>query len=114
MSVHKPPSLYEEFPHDACTLTRLKLTDPHFASLAERYHALSRSIARLEGVGLDHGIEFASDAYLAGLKRQRLRLLDEIAIRIEDEEAAHAAQSYGATPTPPAARLFGRGTPEPV
>lgn len=107
MSVQPPQSLYEQFPHDACTLTRLKLSDPSFAGLAERYHALSRSIARIERLGTDDGVEFASDAYLSGLRRQRLRLLDEIALRIEDAEAKHAAD----TPTPPAAGLFGRGAP---
>lgn len=107
MSVQPPQSLYEQFPHDACTLTRLKLSDPAFAGLAERYHALSRSVARIERLGAGDGVEFASDAYLAGLRRQRLRLLDDIAVRIEEAERGHVAD----TPTPPAAGLFGRGAP---
>ncbi|MHA7820897.1 MAG: YdcH family protein [Erythrobacter sp.] len=110
MSAHPPQTLYEAFPHDACTLTRLKLTDPDFANLVQRYHALTRSIGRLEGVGLDAGVEFASDAYLAGLRHQRLRLLDEIAVRIEEAEARLAED----TPTPPAVGLFGQGAPAPA
>lgn len=110
MSAHPPQTLYEAFPHDACTLTRLKLTDPHFANLADRYHALTRSIGRIECMGLDEGVEFASDAYLAGLKRQRLRLLDEIAVKIEYEETRFAEDA----PATPAAGLFGQGAPAPA
>jgi uncharacterized protein YdcH (DUF465 family) len=93
MSAHTPHELYEffgrqgaptladEFPHDAGTLTRLKLTDNHFCSLAERYHALNRSIHRIESE-----LEGASDLYLTRLKKQRLALLDSIALIVEKAE----------------------------
>ena len=100
MSAHTPHELHDEFPHDASTLHRLKLTDAHFANLAGRYHALNRSIHRIEVE-----VECASDHYLTRLKKQRLRLLDEIAAMIEVAEQ---------TPTPAAAGLFGRGEPAPV
>lgn len=75
------PTLAEEFPHDANTLTRLKLTDKHFCTLAERYHALNRSVHRIEAE-----VESASDLYLQRLKKQRLMLLDAIALIVEEAE----------------------------
>ncbi|WP_081853441.1 YdcH family protein [Erythrobacter longus] len=75
------PTLAEEFPHDAGTLTRLKLTDNHFCSLSERYHALNRSIHRIEAQ-----VETTSDAYVTQLKKQRLALLDDIALIVEIAE----------------------------
>lgn len=104
MSAHTPHELHEEFPHDTATLTRLKRSDAHFCRLAERYHALNRSIHRIEVE-----VECASDAYLTQLRKQRLALLDEIAVMIEEAEGALAA-----TPTPPAAGLFGRADPVPA
>ena len=106
MSAHCPHELHEEFPHDACTLTRLKLTDNHFCNLAERYHALNRSIHRIEVQ-----VECASDAYLTRLKKQRLLLLDEIAAIIEAAEQRYETQINEGTPTPPAAGIFGRADP---
>lgn len=74
-------TLADEFPHDASTLTRLRFSDNHFCHLSERYHALNRSIQRIEAEA-----ESASDAYLARLKKQRLALLDNIALIIENDE----------------------------
>ena len=76
-------TLAEEFPHDAKLLTRLKLTDKHFCGLAQRYHALNRSIHRIEAE-----VENTSNAYLERLKKQRLMLLDTIALIIEKAEAS--------------------------
>ena len=104
MSSHTPHELHEEFPHDACTLTRLKLTDAHFSNLAARYHALNRSIHRIE-----IEVEPTSDEYLTRLRKQRLRLLDEIAVIIETAEVEGPVQPVKETPTPAAAGLFGRG-----
>ena len=106
MSAHTPHTLQDEFPHDAATLTLLKRTDTHFARLAERYHALNRSIHRIEVE-----VECASDAYLTQLRKQRLALLDAIAVMIEEAELAHAEAPPVDTPTPPAVGLFGRGAP---
>ena len=114
MSAHTPHTLQDEFPHDAATLTWLKRNDTHFARLAERYHALNRSIHRIEVE-----VECASDAYLTQLRKQRLALLDAIAVMIEEAELAHVGANAGAkavappvdTPTPPAVGLFGRGAP---
>ncbi len=77
--------LEDKFPHDARVLHLLKLADAHFCSLAARYHALNRAIHRVECE-----VERVSDLYLARLKRQRLTLLDEIALMIEDAEMRFA------------------------
>lgn len=81
MSANSPHVLGQEFPHDAATLARLRLTDAHFRNLAARYLALNRSIHRLQ-----MQVYAASDAYLIRLKKQRLLLLDAIALMIEEAE----------------------------
>ncbi|MEE4289820.1 MAG: DUF465 domain-containing protein [Erythrobacter sp.] len=85
MSAHTPHELHEEFPQDAEVLHRLKLSDAHFNNLASRYHAVNRAIHRIES-----GIEPASDAFAEQMKRQRLALLDEIALMVERAEGAMA------------------------
>lgn len=78
MSAHTPNELAEVFPDDAEALHRLKLTDAHFARLAEQHHAVNREIHRVETE-----IEPASDERLEELKKERLHLLDEIAAMLE-------------------------------
>ena len=82
MSAHTPNELAAIFPKDAATLHRLKITDAHFARLAERHHQVNRTIHRIEC-----GIEAASDERLEALKRERLNLLDEIAAMLEQVPA---------------------------
>ena len=100
MSAHTPHELHDEFPRDARVLHLLKLVDTHFCNLAERYHALNRAIHRIECE-----VENTSDVYLSRLRRQRLALLDEIAVIIEDAEERFADPG-ASTPTPPAAGLL--------
>ena len=100
MSAHTPHELHDEFPHDKAVLHLLKLADAHFCNLAERYHALNRAIHRIECEA-----QSASDTYLTRLRRQRLALLDEIAVIIEGAEERYAIEA-GDTPTPPAAGLL--------
>lgn len=88
MSAHTPHELHDEFPHDAETLHRLKIGDAHFNSLAARYRAVNRAVHRIETE-----IEPASDGYAEQLKRQRLALLDEIALMIEKAEGRFAPQT---------------------
>ena len=78
MSAHTPHELADAFPQDAATLHRLKLENPHFAGLAERHHVVNREIHRIECE-----IEAASDERLEALKKERLHLLDEIAVMLE-------------------------------
>ncbi|MGB3469860.1 MAG: DUF465 domain-containing protein [Erythrobacter sp.] len=88
MSADTPHELHDEFPRDAPVLHLLKLSDAHFCNLAERYHALNRAIHRIEVE-----VEDASEVYVARLKRQRLSLLDEISVMIEDAEMRFGAPS---------------------
>jgi len=86
MSAHTPHELHDEFPHDAERLHHLKLTDAHFARLAERHHEVNREIHRIAAE-----IEAASDERLEALKRERLNLLDEIAAILDQEQGAAPA-----------------------
>ena len=79
MSAHAPHELADAFPEDAEALHRLKLTDAHFARLAERHHGVNREIHRIEAE-----VDAASDDRLEALKKERLHLLDEIAVMLED------------------------------
>lgn len=70
---HTPHELHEEFPEFADRIHRLKVSDNHFARLAEDYHRLNRDIHRAEA-----NVEPTSDEDLEDLKKQRLRIKDEI------------------------------------
>lgn len=83
MSAHTPNELADTFPDHAETLHHLKLTDAHFARLAERHHAVNREIHRIESE-----IEAASDDRLETLKKERLHLIDDIAVLLADAPAA--------------------------
>lgn len=70
---HTPHELAAEFPADAAVIHQLKLSDGHFARLADSYHELNREIHRIAAE-----IEPASDDHAELLKKKRLALLDEI------------------------------------
>jgi uncharacterized protein len=74
MSAHTPHELHDEFPLDAEAIHHLKLTDAHFAKLAEQHHVVNREIHRIESE-----VDAASDDRLEGLKKERLHLLDAVA-----------------------------------
>ena len=71
---HTPHELADEFPADHALLHELKLSNPHFVTLADRYHAVNGEIHRIEA-----GVENTSDDYAETLKKKRLALVDEIA-----------------------------------
>lgn len=71
---HVPHELHEEFPEHGGKLHELKLKDAHFARLADTYHEVNREIHRIET-----NVTPASDETLEGLKKQRLKLKDDIA-----------------------------------
>ena len=71
---HTPHELADEFPNDHALLHELKLSNPHFVTLSDRYHAVNGEIHRIEA-----GIESTSDEFAESLKKQRLSLIDEIA-----------------------------------
>lgn len=78
-----PHQLADEFPHDHAVLHELKLHNPHFVTLADRYQAVNGEIHRIEA-----GIENTSDDYAETLKKQRLALIDEIAAILARARAA--------------------------
>ncbi|MDC0738885.1 DUF465 domain-containing protein [Cognatishimia sp. SS12] len=45
---HTPHELAAEFPEHAAKISDLKQADPHFARLAEEYHAVNRAVHRAE------------------------------------------------------------------
>ncbi|MFN3888975.1 MAG: YdcH family protein [Beijerinckiaceae bacterium] len=71
---HVPHELHEEFPNHAERIHSLKLSNGHFARLADRYHEVNRAIHRAEVE-----VEPTSDDILEDMKKQRLHLKDEIA-----------------------------------
>lgn len=76
---HTPHELATEFPQHVGKLHDLKISNAHFAKLAEEYHTLIRQIHRIET-----DIEPASEHFLHELKKRRLTLLDEISELIAD------------------------------
>jgi uncharacterized protein YdcH (DUF465 family) len=72
---HTPHELHEEFPEAADKIHQLKVTDAHFAKLAEDYHAVNSEIHRMET-----GIEPVSEDFEQQKRRQRLALKDQIAL----------------------------------
>ncbi len=70
------------FPHNRPILRALKIEDASFRKLAERYHELELEIQRV-----DAGLDAASDERIEELKKERLRLLDDVAGMIEAREA---------------------------
>lgn len=82
MSAHTPHELADTFPEDAAALHRLKQEDAHFVRLARRHHEVNREIHRIECEA-----EAASDERLEALKKERLHLLDEIALMLEQAPA---------------------------
>jgi len=75
---HTPHELSEAFPEDADTIHLLKTKDQHFARMADEYHRLNRAIHRAET-----DIEPVADFTLEDMKKERLRLLDEIAVQLK-------------------------------
>lgn len=71
---HVPHELHDEFPNDTQRIHDLKMSNAHFAKLADRYHGVNRDIHRVEA-----GVQAMSDESLESLKKQRLSLKDEIA-----------------------------------
>lgn len=71
---HVHHELAEEFPEHKDTIHDLKMSNAHFARLAEEYHALNREIHRVEAAGVN-----VSDEAFEDLKKKRLALKDEIA-----------------------------------
>lgn len=70
---HTPHELPEAFPEFTDEINRLKESNSHFARLADAYHELNRAIHRAET-----NVEPMDDFHVEDLRKQRLKLLDEI------------------------------------
>lgn len=71
---HTPHELTEAFPEHVEKISALKTSDHHFARLAERHHVLNRTIHRAET-----NVEPMDDFAIEDLRKERLRILDEVA-----------------------------------
>jgi uncharacterized protein YdcH (DUF465 family) len=65
--------LLHELPEFRDRIHALKMRDSHFARLFAEYHELDHEIHRIE-----QGVEPTSDAVLEDLKKQRLKLKDDL------------------------------------
>ncbi len=79
---HTPHDLHAEFPDATEALHKLKIGNDHFSKLAAQYHDLNREIHRI-----DSGIEAASDDRTEQLKKERLAILDQVAVMIKEVSA---------------------------
>ena len=75
---HTPHDLHSEFPDASEALHTLKTGNEHFGKLAAQYHEVNREIHRI-----DSGIEPASDERAENLKKERLAILDQVAVMIK-------------------------------
>lgn len=74
--------LHHEFPEYAEAIHGLKMSSKHFARLFDEYHALTSKIEVLE----DNDSPVA-DIELEGMKKQRLKLKDELYAMIKAGKA---------------------------
>ena len=72
--MHIPHELQDEFPHAASLIDRLLRTDYEFGRLATDYDAVNRQIYLIESEE-----QPTADEVLERLKKQRLKLKDQIA-----------------------------------
>jgi len=65
--------LVKEFPEYKDKIHELKISDPEFAKLFEKYEDIDKEIYRIE-----MQIENTSDEYIEGLKIKRVKLKDQL------------------------------------
>ncbi len=70
---HTPHELAEDFPEYVEKIQALKTSNTHFAKLFDAYHEVNRAVHRAET-----DVEPMSDADTEALRRERMRLKDEI------------------------------------
>lgn len=70
---HVPHELAEEFPEHVEKMHELKTSNAHFSKLFDEYHDVNRAIHRAET-----NIEPTDDFHMEDMRKQRLRLKDEI------------------------------------
>lgn len=68
-----PHELAEDFPEHVEKMHELRASDAHFAKLQDAYHDANRAVHRAET-----DVAPTTDAHLTELRRERMRLKDEI------------------------------------
>ncbi|SDG17101.1 hypothetical protein SAMN05216241_10694 [Limimonas halophila] len=76
---HTPHELADEFPEHTQRIHDLKVSDDHFAKLADDYHEVNRQVHRMET-----DMEPVSDEVLEEARKKRLALKDEIAAYLRE------------------------------
>ncbi len=71
---HTPHELHEEFPGQVEDIHALKESNAHFAKLTDAYHEINRAVHRAET-----GVEPVEDLEETRMRKERMRLKDEIA-----------------------------------
>lgn len=70
---HVPHELAEEFPEFQEKISVMKQRDAHFSRLFDEYHEINRAVHRAET-----NIEPTDDFHMEDMRKQRMRLKDEI------------------------------------
>lgn len=78
---HTPHALTEAFPDHQEGLRRLRAEDAHFSRLADEYEEVNGQIHRGET-----NVEPMDDFRMEDLRKQRLRLLDEMSAMLRADE----------------------------
>ncbi|HET7776032.1 MAG TPA: YdcH family protein [Azospira sp.] len=68
-----PHDLHHEFPEFKDSIRILKTSNNHFARLFDEYHRVNNEVVKAEEGAIHMG-----DLILEGMKKQRLRLKDEL------------------------------------
>lgn len=74
--------LHHEFPEYQDAIHRLKTDNHHFARLFEEYHRMNKDIRRIE-----ENEEPVTDVALEDMKKQRLKLKDELHSMLRADKA---------------------------
>jgi len=70
---HTPHELAEDFPEHVEKMRELKVSDARFAKLFDAYHEVNRAVHRAET-----DVEPTGDEEMEAMRRERMRLKDEI------------------------------------
>lgn len=79
----EPHDLHHEFPEFHDTIHTLKVSNNHFGRLFEEYHQVNKEVVKAE-----EGSVHLSDFALEGLKKQRLKLKDELHVMLQSHKTS--------------------------
>ena len=76
---HTPHELAQDFPDAADKIHDMKVGNAHFARLMDEYHEINRAVHRAET-----GVEPCDQLAETQMRKERMRLKDEIATMLAD------------------------------